>query len=260
MKFTHTYLLLILCYTSLFSQDKSLFEKKLFIQKNDTLPYRILLPINYNPSKKYPLILFLHGSGERGNNNEAQLTHGAELFLRDSIRNNYPAIVVFPQCPANSYWSNVTIVNDTINKTRIFEFAPTGKPTTAMHLLLKLVNALQKNYPLQKSQFYVAGLSMGGMGTFELVRRKPNMFAAAMPICGGANSAIASKLTKTNWWLFHGENDNVVNVQYSKDMAAAISNAGGSVKLTIYPNANHNSWDSAFAENDFMRWMFSNHK
>ncbi len=252
--------LLIIFSSPLFSKDKSLFEKKLFIKNNDTLPYRILLPLNYDPSKKYPLILFLHGSGERGNDNEAQLIHGASLFLRDSIRKNYPAIVVFPQCPTNSYWSNVNIVNDSIKQTRIFNFAASGKPTTAMHLLLKLVSTLQKKYPLQKSQFYIAGLSMGGMGTFEIVRRKQNIFAAAMPICGGANTAIAAKLTKTNWWLFHGEKDNVVNVQYSKDMASAIKNAGGSVKLTVYPEANHNSWDSAFAEDDFMSWMFSNHK
>lgn len=260
MKFTLISFLLILFSFSVFSQDKSLFEKKLFIKNNDTLPYRILLPLNYDPTKQYPLILFLHGSGERGNDNEAQLTHGATLFLRDSIRKNYPAIVVFPQCSSKSYWSNVSIVNDSITKTRIFNFDKSGKPTTAMRLLLKLLNTLEKNYPVQKSQFYVGGLSMGGMGTFEIVRRKPNMFAAALPICGGADTAIASKLTKTNWWLFHGEKDNIVNVQYSKDMASAIKHAGGSVKLTVYPEANHNSWDIAFAENDFMRWMFSNHK
>ena len=101
---------------------------------------------------------------------------------------------------------------------------------------------------------------MGGMGAFEIVRRKPNLFAAAMPICGGANTETAKHLLKTKWWIFHGEKDDVVNPQYSKDMAAAILNEGNAAKLTIYPNANHNSWDSAFAENNFMQWMFSNHK
>ena len=101
---------------------------------------------------------------------------------------------------------------------------------------------------------------MGGMGAFEIVRRKPNLFAAAMPICGGGNTATAKDLLKIKWWIFHGEKDDVVNPQYSKDMAAAILIEGGAAKLTIYPNANHNSWDSAFAENNFMQWMFSNHK
>ena len=246
--------------SAVFCQDKSLFEKKLFIKNNDTMPYRILLPLNYDAVKKYPLVLFLHGSGESGNDNEAQLVHGAELFLRDSIRKNYPAIVVFPQCSANSYWSNVTITSDSIKQTRVFNFPASGKPTIAMKLVMQLLNNLSKKYPLQKKQIYVAGLSMGGMGTFEIVKRNPNLFAAAISICGGANATIAPKLIKTKWSLFHGEKDNVVNVQYSKDIATAIKNAGGSVKLTIYPEANHNSWDSTFAENDFMQWLFNQHK
>ncbi|MEI9806379.1 MAG: hypothetical protein WDO16_00110 [Bacteroidota bacterium] len=89
------------------SQDLSLYEKHLYINGSDTLPYRILLPENYDATKKYPLVLFLHGSGERGNDNEAQLTHGAKLFLKPDIRKDFPAIVVFPQCPRSSFWSNV---------------------------------------------------------------------------------------------------------------------------------------------------------
>jgi len=260
MKFTVISILTIFFSSNVFSQDKLLFERKIFIHKNDTLPYRILMPLNYDPAKKYPLILFLHGAGERGNDNEAQLTHGAELFLRDSLRKKYPAIVVFPQCSVNSYWSNVSIINDSIQKTRIFKFEQSGKPTIAMKLVMRLMNILTKTHSVQNKKIYVGGLSMGGMGSFEIVKRNPDLFAAAIPICGGANTSIASKLIKTNWWLFHGEKDNVVDVKYSKDMAAAIKNAGGSLKLTLYPEANHNSWDSAFAENDFMKWLFSNSK
>ena len=88
------------------AQDKSLFKKEIHISGSDSLPYRILLPLNYDASKKYPLILVLHGAGERGNDNEAQLVHGSYLFLKDSARQQFPAIVVFPQCAANSFWSN----------------------------------------------------------------------------------------------------------------------------------------------------------
>ena len=111
MKLIFLFLVTAMSYSAGYSQSNALFVKQLFIEKTDTLPYRILLPDNYDPENKYPLIIFLHGSGERGNDNEKQLTHGAELFLRDSIRKKYTAIVVFPQCSDNSYWSNVNIVN-----------------------------------------------------------------------------------------------------------------------------------------------------
>jgi predicted peptidase len=242
------------------AQDLSLYEKKWLVEDRDTLPYRLLLPKDYNASKKYPLILFLHGSGERGNDNEKQLMHGAKLFLTDSIRNKYPAIVVFPQCSANSYWSNVSIITDSIKKTRIFNFKPDGEPTKAMELVLELLKELSDDYLLDKDRLYVGGLSMGGMGTFELVRRKPKIFAAAFPICGGANAATAKRLKQPAWWIFHGLKDNVVDPVYSKIMAAAIKDQGADVKLTLYPEANHNSWDAAFAEKELMPWMFSKHK
>ncbi|MGN6400738.1 MAG: dienelactone hydrolase family protein [Flavisolibacter sp.] len=253
--------LLFLCIsTAMKAQDTSLYERHLYIEKGDTLPYRLLLPKDYDASKKYPLILFLHGSGERGNDNELQLVHGADLFLRDSIRNNYKAIVVFPQCSLNGYWSNVKIVTDSIQKTRVFNFQSEGEPTVAMKLLLSLLNQLPKKYKLDKERIYVGGLSMGGMGTFEIVHRKPKLFAAAFPICGGANAAIADDLKNTAWWIFHGLKDNVVDPVYSKVMAAALKGEGADVKLTLYPDANHNSWDSAFAEKDLMTWLFSKNK
>ena len=260
MKLISLLILAVIIYSSSYAQENALFLKYLFIQKGDTLPYRILVPDNYDPEIKYPLIIFLHGSGERGNDNEKQLSHGAELFLRDSIRKKYPAIVVFPQCSENSYWSNVSIVKDEVSGIRTFDFLTNSKPTVAMNLLINLMDDLRRKYSIQNKKIYVSGLSMGGMGAFEIVRRKPNLFAAAMPICGGANPATAKDLLKTNWWIFHGEKDDVVNPQYSKDMATAILNEGGMAKLSIYPNANHNSWDSAFAENNFMLWMFSNSK
>jgi predicted peptidase len=251
--------LIVSCQLS-FAQDKSLYEKHVFVNDNDTMPYRLLLPENYDPAKKYPLILFLHGSGERGRDNEKQLVHGANLFLRDSIRKKYPAIVVFPQCSDSSYWSNVTFGYDSTKKRVGFNFSMNEQPTTAMKLLLKLIDQLQHNYRLSKKQLYVGGLSMGGMGTFELVARKPKLFAAAFPICGGGDSTTAKKLIKTNWWIFHGLKDDVVLPEFSKTMATAIQSKGGNVKLTLYPHANHNSWDPAFAERELLSWLFAQHK
>jgi predicted peptidase len=242
------------------AQDKSLYQKEIFVADKDTLPYRILLPLNYDASKKYPLICFLHGSGERGNDNEAQLVHGSALFLRDSIREKYPAIVVFPQCAVNIAWSNVQFKMDTVTKKREFIFQEAGEPTIAMVLAQGLLKKLIKDYPVNKKQIYVGGLSMGGMGTFEMVRRNPKLFAAAMPICGGANTAIASKLKKTKWWVFHGAVDSVVPEILSKNMVDALKAVNAEVKYSVYPGVNHNSWDSAFAEPTFMSWLFGQHK
>jgi len=255
MKLTLFVLLFCLSQTSQ-AQDKALYQKEIFVVNNDTLPYRILLPLNYDFSKKYPLILMLHGSGERGNDNESQLVHGAGLFLRDSIRAKYPAIVLFPQCPKESYWSNVDRKVNDLGKTK-YTFQPGGEPTQGMVLLQQLLKSVIKKYPVNKKQIYVGGLSMGGMGTFEIVRRNPRLFAAAFPICGGTDPATAHKLTKVKWWVFHGAADEVVSPVYSQKMVDALIAVNADVKFSLYPGVNHNSWDKAFAEPTLLTWLFS---
>jgi predicted peptidase len=241
------------------AQDLSLYQKLYLIKSADTLPYRLLLPENYDAAKKYPLILFLHGSGERGNDNEAQLVHGARFFLKDSIRKKYPAIVVFPQCGAGGFWSNVKIDRSKTGEDR-FIFQTGGKPTLSMELLQQLLKELVKKYSITKKQLYAGGLSMGGMGTFEIVYRNPGLFAAAFPICGGADEASAPKLRKTNWWIFHGAKDDVVLPVFSQRIVTALEKIQANVKFSLYPEANHNSWDNAFAEPGLLAWLFSNKK
>lgn len=241
-----------------YCQDKSLFEKHWFMQSGDTMPYRILFPKDYHATKTYPVVFFLHGRGESGNDNEKQLTHGSSFFLRDSIREKYPAIVIFPQCGLKTYWSNVIhIATGSSSGKRTFYFIEDGEPSSAMKLLLSLVDHVLTQYPVDRQQVYVGGLSMGGMGTFELVRRKPKTFAAAFAICGGAQPSTAKKLKKTGWWLFHGLKDDVVLPDYTKQMEAALKKVNAKVKATYYPDANHNSWDPAFAEPALMQWLFS---
>ena len=238
-----------------FAQDLSLYQKHLYISNGDTLPYRLLLPENYDAAKKYPLIFFMHGAGERGNDNEKQLVHGAKLFLREDVRKDYPAIVVFPQCAQNSFWSNVAFSQ--ANGKRTFNFLAEGEPTKAMALAQGLLYQLLNAYPIKKKQVYTGGLSMGGMGTFELVRRNPKIFAAAIPICGGGNTTTAKQLKKTDWWIFHGAKDDVVPPALSQEMYDALLNVKAKAKFTLYPDANHNSWDAAFAEKDFLPWLFA---
>jgi predicted peptidase len=129
-----------------------------------------------------------------------------------------------------------------------------------MNLLQSLVPSVLAAYPVKRDQVYIGGLSMGAMGTYELVRRMPSVFAAAIAICGGAHPATAPRLKQTAWWIFHGTSDVVVPAQFSSDMAAALQGAGAGVKLTLYPDVNHNSWDPAFAEKDLLPWLFSQRK
>lgn len=247
--------------TNLAAQDKSLFEQHWFIQQGDTMPYRILLPRDYDPNKQYPLVFFLHGRGESGSDNMKQLANGAALFLKDSVRERFPAIVVFPQCPATNYWSNVQMVTQGSKQAkRDFFFVADAAPTQPMQQLMQLVGNIMVRYPVKKDQVYVMGLSMGGMGTFELVKRMPGVFAAAVPICGGAHPATAKLLKGTSWWIFHGGKDDIVLPLFSEQMHEALKKAGVPVKFTLFPNANHNSWDPAFAEPDLLPWLFAQRK
>jgi len=240
---------------SLFAQNLDAYQKKSFIQEADTLPYRILLPKDYNPNTAYPLVLFLHGMGERGRDNEKQLIFGAKLFLNDSIRAKYPAVVVFPQCPEKYFWGN-TVVKIVDNKL-ILNFPDTSFFNVSQKLLTGLIIQLKKDYSLDEKRFYIGGLSMGGMGTFEIVNQNPEMFAAAFPICGAANLIIANRIKQPSWWIFHGEIDDVVPVEHSKQMYDALKAVNADVKLTLYPNVKHNSWENVFREPDLLPWLFS---
>lgn len=240
--------------------QKSLFEKAVFISGNDTLPYRILYPVDFDMSVKYPLILFLHGSGERGNDNEAQLRNGVDFFATAHNRKNFPAIVIVPQCPADDYWASVERSLDENGK-RQFAFSGDSQPTPVMTLLISLIEEYRAKTWIDLNRIYVGGLSMGGMGTFQLLALRPDWFAAAFPICGGGNPESAAKYAeKTALWIFHGEDDDVVPVEHSIEMAEAIQKAGGNPKLTLYPETGHDSWTPAFQEQDLLPWIFSKKK
>jgi predicted peptidase len=243
------------------AQDKSSFEKREHTYKGGKLSYRVLYPVDFDESKTYPVVYFLHGAGERGTDNEKQLVHGSKLFLNAQNREKFPAIVVFPQCPPDDYWANVSRdVNETTGK-REFIFSKKGKPTQAMKGAMSLIDSLVTLPFTDNKRIYISGLSMGGMGTFELVSRKPKLFAAAMPICGGDSPKSAKLYAKhVPFWVFHGAKDDIVLPEFSEKMVAAIRANGGEVKFSLYPNANHNSWDSAFAEPEYLSWLFSQSK
>jgi len=228
-------------------------------EKNQELPYRILYPENYDKSKQYPLILFLHGSGERGTDNEKQLGHGSKLFLEPKNRTNFPAIVIFPQCPEDIYWASVKIKKE--SKPLEIDFTYEKDSNWPLQSALDLVHQFVKNALVDKERVYIIGLSMGGMGTFEALYRKPNLFAAAIAICGGAAIEKAPKYSKkVAIWIFHGAKDSVVKPRFSYEIYARLEELNANVKYTEYPDADHNSWENAFAEPDLLTWLFSNSK
>lgn len=223
------------------------------ISNEDTLLYRIMYPNDFDEAKKYPLVVFFHGMGERGSDNQRQLAHGSKLF-RDSL-NQYPAIVIFPQCPETDYWANL-YRPDKGGAKRKFDFYYNENPNPTMEMVIALVAEFSSKKFVDKARIYSSGLSMGGMGTFEFAYRLNDKIACAMPICGGGPTSKAEGMTDVPFWIFHGLKDDVVHPRYSMMMMKAIQQAGGKSKITLFPEANHNSWDPAFADTDFLRWMF----
>ncbi len=243
-----------------FGQDFPSFEKSVFIRNGDTLLYRVQYPLAYRSAGKYPLVVLLHGSGERGNDNAAQLKWGGDLFADSAQRAAHPAIVIFPQCPQNNSWAGVTSRRD-LDSTQRFSFLseqPVGKP---LALVLALVDSLSSAGLVNTKKIYIGGLSMGGMGTYEALWRRPALFAAAFPICGaGDTEKVKLYAARFPIWVFHGDHDPAVAVTYSRTMVAALKAAGASVKYNEYAGVGHDSWKNAFAEPTLLDWLFAQHK
>jgi len=248
------YYLLISCATS---DDKLIqtLDYERFIYGDEELAYRILYPQKFDKSKKYPIKLFLHGIGERGNNNESQLNYVDKVFLNKKNHKNYPSIIVFPQAPLSDNWSSVNWDGNKLS------FPEDDPPTNSLKLVIKLMDSLTNENYADKNRIYLSGLSNGGMGSFELLKHRPNMFASAVIICGGGNPAWAKEFAKsTPVWIAHGSNDKEVKPDFSLKMVEAIINEGGSPKVTFFENVYHNSWDYVFSDDEYLKWMYSRSK
>lgn len=240
------------------AQDTSLFKKMVYVKAGDTLNYRILYPTKYDVNKKYPVVVVLHGSGERGSDNEKQLKWGAHLFEDSVNRAKFPAFVIFPQCPENDSWAKTDRDTTSKDSTGSFRFNSEGPARKSLALVENLLDSFAKTPQVNKQKIYVGGLSMGGMGTFEILWRKSGFFAAAFPICGGGDPSKVS-LYARNFpiWVFHGASDPVVPVSNSRRMVNALKAAGAKVKYSEYPGVGHDSWNNAFAEPTLLSWLFA---
>jgi predicted peptidase len=214
-----------------------------------TLPYRLLKPENYDANVRYAIVIFLHGAGERGDDNQAQLKNGVGVFAKPANRKAFPCFVFAPQCPQKHAWSAVAGKLDPLTQ---------GKnPTDPTRLALEAVDALMKEYSIDPDRQYITGLSLGGYGTWDLITRYPDRFAAAVPICGGGDYSKAALAVNVPIWAFHSADDPAVNVERSRTMIKVIRDAGGHPKYTEYNGLGHDSWDKAYAEPDLLPWIFA---
>ncbi len=250
-------LLALLVSSPAFAGDKLNFLKKQFTTTNGyQLNYRVLYPENYRPDHTYPVILFLHGAGERGSDNEAQLVHGGDMFASFDNQIKYPSIVIAPQCPADEFWLDYRMPINGQGRSYPVS-APITQPLAAAK---ELLDSFIAKGIVDTKRIHITGLSMGGMGTFDLLCRYPNLFATATPICGAVNLERAARYKgKTAIRLYHGSADDVVEPQYSRDAYEVLKKAGADVQYKEYPGVNHGSWNNAFAEPDFLSWMFEHH-
>lgn len=247
-------LLVLSCTDPASAQGLDAYEKKIFVSGKDTLRYRILFPENYKKRKTYPLIVFLHGSGERGRDNEAQLIHGGDMFLSERNRNNFKSIVIFPQCPKDSAWSRFTRKGNAGEQRN-----PHAEPPPVPQILVKkLMDSLTENRIADRKRVYLGGLSLGGYGTYDMMMRYPDYFAAAFPICGATDIPhFLETAPGIPLWIFHGALDSIVPPNSDRELFMALRTRNvKNVFYTEYPEAGHNSWDAAFAEPKLLPWLF----
>ncbi|GAB4093338.1 dienelactone hydrolase family protein [Flaviaesturariibacter terrae] len=230
------------------------FSRQLFVSdKGDTLRYRMLEP-DYNKGRRFPLVVFLHGSGERGSDNDAQLKWGVSAFASDENMSQYPAYVIAPQCPAGQQWGNFSNFGD-VQASRL---APT--PTRPMELVLALVRKLSAQGIIDTTRIYITGISMGGIGTFDALQRYPKLFAAAVPVCGGGDLSGAPGFARVPIWIYHGAEDPAVLPDYSLQMVQALVKAGAHPGFTLLPEVGHFSWIAAYNDRMLLQWLFRQHK
>jgi len=205
--------------------------------RQDTAPhpgeYLLYLPAGYDKSnKKWPLILFLHGSGERGRQLDRVKRHGPPRRVEEGA--TLPFIIVSPQCPEGQTWS--------------------------VDFLDGLLDEVQKRYRIDPNRIYITGLSLGGYGTWALAEAIPERFAAIAPVCGGGDPSRAGAMKKLPVWAFHGEKDLLVPVEESSVMVEALKRAGGNVKFTVYPDKGHDCWTATYENPELYRWFLEHEK
>jgi predicted peptidase len=193
-----------------------------------SLHYLVYLPEGYgNDVRTWPLVLFLHGAGERGKNLDLVRKYGPPKLIDQG--KSFPFILISPQCPNDEWWS--------------------------LPALTGLLDEVERQFAVDKTREYVTGLSMGGFGTWKLAMLYPGRFAAIAPVCGGGDTTKVAALKSVPVWAFHGSKDPVVPLERSESLVRALKAAGGDVRLTVYPEAAHDSWTETYDNPEIYDWL-----
>ena len=218
-----------------------------------TLPYRLHVPATLDRARRYPMVVHMHGAGSRGTNNLDQIRTGGADFISWATRRGEEYVFVAPQCPLNAKWVDSPWgARQSIMK---------ESPTPHLKMAMELLDDIMKRYPVDRNRVYVMGISMGGYATWELLQRRPGMFAAALPCCGGGDEKLADRLADVAVWAFHGAKDGVVPVCRSRNMVEAMKSAGNrSVRYTEYASRAHKVWTPVFGDAAVFEWLFEQRK
>jgi len=219
-----------------------------------TLNYNLFVPDDYDGSKSYPLVLFLHGAGERGDDSLSILTanQGATVWAKETEQAKRPCIVLAPQCPAERGWTSLMLTRD-----------DPFRPLDELETVYDLIHIITRKYNIDKKRLYCTGLSMGGFGSWALNIKYPDLFAAVAPICSYGDTKEVKKIAKKPIWVMTAEEDPLVNVQLVRDTVDALKAAGGNPIYTEFPAGTyfypmaHFSWVPAYANEKFREWLFS---
>lgn len=216
----------------------------------ESFGYRLMKPAKLDPETKYPLVLFLHGAGERGQDNAIQLKHFPELMAQPHWRERFPCFVLAPQCRSNRKWVEVDW-----SARQTHQSPP--EPGDQMKVALQILRQTIAEQPVDPRRIYLTGLSMGGYGSWDLACRETDLFAAVAPVCGGADNAAVAVLKDLPVWVAHGDADRVVPPQRSRLAVEALRAAGGQPVYVELPGVGHNSWAPSYQDNDgLLPWLF----
>ncbi|HVQ41611.1 MAG TPA: prolyl oligopeptidase family serine peptidase [Vicinamibacterales bacterium] len=222
------------------------FAPRAFARDGKIMPYRLFVPDEAARRQPLPLVVWLHGASGMGTDNLGQITEGgndigSRLWVRPDIQAKYPSFVVAPQMPTTQIWG----------------FPASEKLTPYAQLVVDLIDSLAKEFPIDRQRIYVLGQSMGGIGVWDLISKRPEIFAAAVPVCATANANRVAAAAGVKVWVFHGAKDTGMPVASARAAVAALQAAGGAIKYTEYADAGHEVWTRAFAEPELPAWLFA---
>lgn len=245
--------LLLLSLPLLAQEATTLFEERSVVYtggeyENETFGYRLLKPETIEEGKHYPLVLFLHGAGERGDDNNAQLKHFPEHFKDPEYRKKFPCFLIAPQCRKDRRWSNF-YWDGSVEP-------PADSLSDQMKAALLAFDQTLAEFPIDRSRLYLTGLSMGGYGSLELSMNRPDWFAGMAPICGAGDLTTAHRVASVPTWIYHGDADYAVPVHHGQQFVNALHRAGGLPRYTEIPGHGHDSWVPAYKKEGVLNWLF----